>query len=413
MQVKNFLRGVLASIVAGIVVRLIELKRYRDRIDAVYKGPPGSLLLGNLLDLVREGGFGEQFFTALHQKYGNFARLWLGGSALNLSMSDPEHQNALYRLTEDRPKETEMFLNYLGKDNLLFQHGPMVKELRQRYFKMVATPEVVRSMHDEAVSTILRESKNWHRGPVDVHAEFGSMIYDIMGRVLFRRAWSSHETGRKVRRAHVYLIKNVNRWMFFPDWLKPRWNPEYREYLATIAELRGLCEGMLEERRKELESRPEEFVGDTSALTFLARDKEFFNSSLACSTMIGFLNASFDTTHATITWLFYNLANNPAVQRELHRELDGRIGRKIVPNLDELRELPFLHACVMESMRLFCTVPINQRVNLNEDISVNGLIVPKGVNVNIVSERFFFSAISYTGPNGEQSLTKYPLSPRR
>jgi len=377
---------------------LIELKRYRDRIDAVYKGPAASLLLGNLADLVREGGFGEQFFTQLHQKYGSFARLWLGGAILNLSVSDPEHQNVLYRLAEDRPKETEMFLNYLGHDNLLFQHGPMVKELRQRYFKVVATPEEVRAMHDDAISTLLRESKNWHRGPVDAHAEFGPMIYDVVGRVLFKRAWSTHETGVKIRRAHLYLIKNVNRWMFFPDWLKPRWNADYREYVATVAELRSLCAGMLEERRKELESRPEEFEGDTSALTFLAREKEFFTPHLACSTMIGFLNGSFDTTHATVTWLFYNLAKNPEAQRELHKELDGRIGRKIAPSIEELRELPYLHACVMESMRLFCTVPINQRVNLNQDISLNGLVVPKGVNVN-VAMIYTMKSPEYFGPD--------------
>jgi cytochrome P450 len=66
-------------------------------------------------------------------------------------------------------------------------------------------------------------------------------------------------------------------------------------------------------------------------------------------------------------------------------ELDAQnlsIDRR-VPTVEELQACEYLSAFIWESFRFKPTVPVNQRVNLYEDIEVGGVRVEKGTNINI------------------------------
>ena len=100
--------------------------------------------------------------------------------------------------------------------------------------------------------------------------------------------------------------------------------------------------------------------------------------------MIGLLNAAYDTTHATTTWVFYHLAKYPAVQAKLLAEIDGKLGSALPTRENTLEgNCPYLHAVLQESTRMVATVPVNQRVNLDNDVKIGKKIVPKGCNINI------------------------------
>jgi len=292
----------------------------------------------------------------------------------------------LYKKAPSRPKETFLFLNYLGKDNLLFQHGPLVKQMRLRYNKMVSTPEALESIHKISALRFTNAADKWDRGPIDLFEELSHLVYDIMGEALFGSSWLSSSEGREIYRNHTYLIKNSLRWAFYP--VSPYWNADYREYLACIKRLRDICSKLINKRRQAIESDPGHFVDDRTALTMLILEKDeegklFFSHERAISTLIGFLNGAYDTTHSTLYWLFFNLAKNQDVQLKLTEQIQDRFGRRFVPTLEELRDVPYLHAVLQESMRVRCTVPMNQRVNLTEDITIQGRLVPKGVCMSI------------------------------
>ena len=126
----------------------------------------------------------------------------------------------------------------------------------------------------------------------------------------------------------------------------------------------------------------------------------FFSRALAISTLIGFLNGAYDTTHATTDWLLYHLAKYPDVQRRVQQEIDTNVkGDRVT--LEEARSLTYLRAVISESMRLRSTVPVNQRVNLTSDVTFGEdgkYVVPKTVNVNLPMALTFRCPANFPGP---------------
>mmetsp|Transcript_29746 Transcript_29746/g.59947 ORF Transcript_29746/g.59947 Transcript_29746/m.59947 type:complete len:291 (-) Transcript_29746:302-1174(-) len=75
--------------------------------------------------------------------------------------------------------------------------------------------------------------------------------------------------------------------------------------------------------------------------------------------MLLILFAGHDTTGHTMTWLLFELARHPEVQRELQREVDAFFaeqgGRD--PSYRDLSRLPFMDCCITEILRLWPAVP--------------------------------------------------------
>lgn len=100
-------------------------------------------------------------------------------------------------------------------------------------------------------------------------------------------------------------------------------------------------------------------------------------------------------------WLLFNLARFPDVQRKLKAEIRGAIGSKVQCSLKEARGIEYLDAYVRESMRFCPTVPINMRVNYDEDIQVGEWTVPKGTTVMIPNGIVLFEKSNF-GPDSHE-----------
>jgi len=383
----NIIKSLAAVIGFYLTLRFVRFLSWRAEMMKRFNGWQPSIFLGNIGRLVEAGGFNELFFDRLHDEHGPIACFFLGPAGLNVSVVDPIIQAQVYRKCISRPKETELFLSYLGKDNLLFTHGPMVKKMRIRYGSMISNVKQLHKLHQVTFNTFEPAIEKWgDKHSVDVFQEIGPLLYDVMGSVLFDTKWSETKDGPTIYRLHKFLIQDSNRWIFYP--IKPIWNSDYRKFLSTIEELRQVCSKVLDARERDIKMGL--FDDDNSALSLLLTSldddgKPFFTRHRAVSSLIGFLNGAYDTTHATVFWLLYNLARNPGSQKKLIEELDAFRA----PTVDDLRSCEYLEAVLKESMRIRCTVPVNQRVNLEEDVDIAGVQVPRGTNINIPMFRTF------------------------
>ncbi|KAL8860203.1 MAG: hypothetical protein Q9178_003467 [Gyalolechia marmorata] len=86
--------------------------------------------------------------------------------------------------------------------------------------------------------------------------------------------------------------------------------------------------------------------------------------------LLGIFLAGRDTTAALLTNLFFVLARNPKVWKQLHEEIKPLDGRK--PTLDELKGLKSLGYCLNETLRLYPIVQGTSRV------ATKDLILPLG-----------------------------------
>jgi len=85
---------------------------------------------------------------------------------------------------------------------------------------------------------------------------------------------------------------------------------------------------------------------------------------------------------ATVAWFLLIVANRPDVQAGIHEELDREIGRgEAPPNTGDRKRLPYLFACVAETMRYRTIAPLALPHRAMEDTEIGGYRIPAGSQV--------------------------------
>ncbi|KAF9529578.1 cytochrome P450 [Crepidotus variabilis] len=77
--------------------------------------------------------------------------------------------------------------------------------------------------------------------------------------------------------------------------------------------------------------------------------------------LINLLVAGRDTTASTLTFSLYMLAEHPAIEARLRREVLEAVGPNRQPTADDFRGMKFMRAFLNEVLRLYPSVPINNR----------------------------------------------------
>jgi len=412
MIVKHKKLTITAVVMLYFAYKMKKLLEWQKELSKICPGPKCHPLKGNLQEMIDAKGFSQELFERLHSEHGDVVRFFMGPSIVNVSINNPDLVHELYRKARERPRETYLFLWYLGKENLLFQRGKMVKDMRNRYGEMIVQRSQLDKLHAITVRNFRAEVDKWVTPSdtparmVDLHAALGPTLYDIMGQVMFDAPWLATDEGREVYRLHKKLIMEVNRWVLWP--VGPIFHPAFIDYLLTIRSWRNLIGSLLDKRAKEMRENPKKFENDKSAVHMILTSKDdegkpFFSRERAISTMCGFLNGAYDTTHATTYWIFFHLAKNPECQTKLLDEFARVLGNAPDPTVDDLRRCDYLHAFLMESMRGRATVVVNQRVSDNEDVQIGEYIIPKGVNVNIPN-CVTFNDERWFGPNTDKFI---------
>ena len=91
------------------------------------------------------------------------------------------------------------------------------------------------------------------------------------------------------------------------------------------------------------------------------------------------LLAGHETTAIALTWTFYLLARNPAVEETLHTEVAGALAGR-APQFADLPKLRYAEHVVTEAMRLYPPAWAVGREALDE-ITVGGWRLPKGAQI--------------------------------
>ena len=76
------------------------------------------------------------------------------------------------------------------------------------------------------------------------------------------------------------------------------------------------------------------------------------NNEIAAQAWV-FLLAGFETTATTLGYMSYMLATHPHIQEKLQRELICALDSNHEIDYDKLHALPYLDACISETLRLF------------------------------------------------------------
>jgi len=131
------------------------------------------------------------------------------------------------------------------------------------------------------------------------------------------------------------------------DWLPL---PHMLRFRRAKAQLDGIIYRLIQERRAGGDR------GDLLSLLLLAQDAEGDGTGMTDLQLrdeaMTLLLAGHETTANALTWTWYLVSQHPAVERELHEELDRTLGGR-APSADDLPDLPYTRRVLSEAMRLY------------------------------------------------------------
>ena len=75
---------------------------------------------------------------------------------------------------------------------------------------------------------------------------------------------------------------------------------------------------------------------------------------------------------------------NPAAQKKAQDELDTVIGSQRLPTMDDIADLPYVRAVLMECFRYMPVLPLNLPHDAVEDDEYEGYFIPRGCSIVVV-----------------------------
>jgi len=215
----------------------------------------------------------------------------------------------------------------------------------------------------------------WRDGETrDVAREMMALTLEIAVRTLFGTTLPG--TAEHVGSAITFLMRYQLTRMRAPLRIPESWpTPNNRRAQRESEMLDALVYRIISERQARNAASP---GGDLLSLLMDAMDEDGTQMTprqLRDETMTLFL-AGHETTAQMLSWTWYLLGENPAAEARLHEELHGVLGGR-PPEVADLARLPFLHAVMNESLRLYPPAYLLARTSV-EPCEIGGYDFPAG-----------------------------------
>ncbi|KAI9010411.1 cytochrome P450 [Phycomyces nitens] len=157
------------------------------------------------------------------------------------------------------------------------------------------------------------------------------------------------------------------------------WEKSIQQHVQTIDDF---ARNVISQRREELARG--QTSNDLLSRFMGAKNEngESLNETELRDIVLNFIIAGRDTTAQALSWTFYNLSLHPRVEEKLLREVNEKIGDEKEHDAQKLYEIvktmTYAHAVFHETLRLYPSVPENQKYALEDDIWPDGTPICKG-----------------------------------
>ncbi|XP_062123392.1 LOW QUALITY PROTEIN: uncharacterized protein LOC133836820 [Drosophila sulfurigaster albostrigata] len=165
-------------------------------------------------------------------------------------------------------------------------------------------------------------------------------------------------------------------WRFLPS-------PQFKRAMQALDNIQEVSGNFVNEALERLKHEPtEKPEHEKSVLEKLLK----IDKKIATVMAMDMIMAGVDTTTSAVTGCLLSIAKNPEKQAKLREEV-----LRILPNKDSdfteasINNMPYLRACIKESLRFFPLIPGNSRV-IKSDIVLNGYQIPKETAVIMTSQ---------------------------
>jgi cytochrome P450 len=318
-----------------------------------------------------------EYFSKAAREYGDI----VGMRVLNFKTIFVNHPDLIEEVLVTNARKYSKG-RVLRANKYVFGEGLLTSEgefwLRQR---RLAQPAFHRARIASYAATMVEYSQrlleNWKDGEErDAHQEMMRLTLQIVGKTLFDAdvEGDAQDVGKSLELL-LELGANFRRTIFVPHWLPTATN---RRVKREIAQIEKILYRIIEERRASGHD-----AGDLLSMLLAAQDEDgsrMTDKQLRDEAITLFL-AGHETTASTLSWTWWLLAQNPAVESRLHAELDSVLGDR-APSLDDLQKLVYTGHVITESLRLYPAAWGLARLVV-EDHEIAGYPLTKGMGVTM------------------------------
>ncbi|MFN2646099.1 MAG: cytochrome P450 [Burkholderiales bacterium] len=346
-------------------------------------GPVAVPLFGNAfgLDATRLHLVAEDW----QRRYGDFFQMRIGPRRF-LVIAEPE---AIARVLRERPegfqrtRRLSAIADELGFRGVFTANGERWR--RQRPMVMASfDPAHIKSYFPALVRVTERFARRWQRAAtegraIELQADLMRYTVDVTAGLAFGADINTLESDTETIQHH---LDKVLRAMFkramalLPYW---RWLPDFA-LARHRRELEHAVQSFIAAARARIEVEPQRRERPCNLIEamIVARDDE--GSGLADADVAGnvltMLLAGEDTTAHSAAWLIYLLARNPEALARAREEVHAVLGAPRVPSdYEVLARLPYVEACIHETMRLKPVAPIIMAQAVRPSV-IAGIAVP-------------------------------------
>jgi len=104
-------------------------------------------------------------------------------------------------------------------------------------------------------------------------------------------------------------------------------------------------------------------------------EEMLYDDEIMIRSILDIIAAGHETTAHTISWAILHLINTPDAMKKAIDEVDNAVNN--TSENWELSALPYIDACVKESLRLTPTVPLTPRETQNKPVTIDNLYIPQ------------------------------------
>ena len=376
----------------------------RESSSAKFPPGPPSNLIRSLFGAMRQNPL--EYFTAMAQQYGDISGMRIGNFR-TLFISHPDLiEDVLVNNARKYHKGRILQANkYLFGEGLLTSEGDFW--LRQR---RLSQPAFHRERINSYAATMVEYTEQllatWRDGEQrDIHEEMMQLALRIVGKTLFDAEvkQDAKDVGETLDLL-LHLAANFGRTVLIPLWVP---TPRNIRAKLGVKRLEKVIYRIIANRRASGHD-----AGDLLSTLLQAQDEDgtrMNDQQLRDETIPLFL-AGHETTANTLSWTWWLLAQNRAVEKKFHEELEGVLGGR-APTIADLPKLSFLNHVLTESLRLYPTAWGMARLTAEEH-EIGGYPVNVGYGVAFAQwvvhrdARWFDAPLEFRPERWENGLAK-------
>jgi len=346
-------------------------------------GPRGWPLIGNMLQVER----GSLHLTAekWSRQYGEYFRFRIGPRPI-LAIASPEGIAAALRDRPDVFQRTSRLASIskeMGFVGVFSANGEAWR--RQRPMVMASfDPAHIKTYFPALGKVTERFARRWQRAAtsgasVDLQADLMRYTVDVTAGLAFGTDINTLESDEEVIQSHLDKV--------FPALFRRLMSPfgywawlENRKLGKHLEALHGAVNEFIAQARARMKANSTLREKPTNLIEAMIAARDTPGSGLndgdVAGNVLTMLLAGEDTTANTLAWMIYLLYRHPEALRRARQEITG----KDLHKYEDMAALPYVDACINETMRLKPVAPIIMLEPIRDTV-VGGIEVPAGTIV--------------------------------